>query len=83
MPVTVSCETQPAMPFPGPKTKPTEVKNRDRFWLRDDGTAFSVDDHLKAAQFAKAALADDARPFPWGYDDIFRRGCAVCLSILK
>jgi hypothetical protein len=66
------------MSFDGPATHPEEVRDGCRFWLRADGAAFEVHDHLQAAQRAKAASGDDDSPFPWGYIHMFRRGwCRV------
>ena len=58
----------------GHRVAATEVKPNRRYWLRADGAAFEVDDHLRFAQYAKAESDEYERPMPWGYEDMFRHG---------
>jgi|UniRef100_UPI003783FE5D hypothetical protein len=60
-------------PFNTP-TPPESARPGHRFWLRADGTAFEVSDHLQSAQYLKAASDEADRPIPWGYADMFRHG---------
>lgn len=60
-------------PFNTP-TPPESARPGHRFWLRADGTAFEVSDHLQSAQYLKTASDESDRPIPWGYADMFRHG---------
>lgn len=60
-------------PFNTPKP-PDSARPGQRFWLRADGTAFEVGDHLQSAQYLKSASVEDDREIPWGYADMFRHG---------
>jgi|GEM_PF-2267326 len=60
-------------PFNTP-TPPESARPGHRFWLRADGTAFEVSDHLQSAQYVQAASDEADRPIPWGYADMFRHG---------
>ncbi len=55
-------------------TPPESVRPGQRYWLRADGVAFGVSDHLQSAQYLKAASDESDRPIPWGYADMFRHG---------
>jgi hypothetical protein len=55
-------------------TLPENAKVSQKFWLRKDGVAYRVTDHIQAAQYAKADSDEYERPLPWGYDDMFRHG---------
>ena len=55
-------------------TPPQSVRPDRRYWLRADGIAFEVSDHLQSAQYAQAASDETDRPIPWGYADMFRYG---------
>lgn len=55
-------------------TEPGSVLPNRRYWLREDGTAFEVDDHLTAAHYAQSESDEYDRRMPWGYEDMFRHG---------
>ncbi len=55
-------------------TPPESVRPDQRYWLRADGAAFEVSDHLQSAQYVQAASDESDRPIPWGYADMFRHG---------
>lgn len=58
----------------GKITTPDNVRPFRKYWLAHDGTAYQVDDHLLAAQYAKADSNEYEKPFPWSYEDMFRHG---------
>ena len=62
------------MDAPNTPTPAESVRPGQRFWLRADGIAFEVGDHLQSAQYAQAASDESDRPIPWGYADMFRHG---------
>jgi len=53
---------------------PESVRPGQRHWLRADGVAFGVSDHLQSAQYLKSASDESDREIPWGYADMFRHG---------
>lgn len=55
-------------------TPPESVRPDRRYWLRADGAAFEVSDHLQSARYIQAASDEADRPIPWGYADMFRHG---------
>lgn len=55
-------------------TAPEAIRVSCRYWLRADGLAFEVSDHLHSAQYAQAESDESDRPVPWGYQDMFRHG---------
>lgn len=55
-------------------TPPESVRPDRRYWLRADGAAFEVSDHLQSAQYVQAVSDESDRPIPWGYADMFRHG---------
>jgi hypothetical protein len=55
-------------------TPPEKVRPDRRYWLRADGAALEVSDHLQSAQYAKAASDEEDRPITWGYADMLRHG---------
>jgi hypothetical protein len=58
----------------GPTIAPTEVKSGCKYWLRSDGAAFEVKEHLAVASEIQDASDEYDSRRRWGYDDMFRLG---------
>jgi hypothetical protein len=58
----------------GPTIAPSEVKSGCKYWLRADGAAFEVKEHLAFAREIQDASDEYDSRRRWGYDDMFRHG---------
>lgn len=55
-------------------TPSESVQPNRRYWLDPDGVGYMVEDHLQAAQYAKAESDEYDKRGPWSYEDMWHNG---------